>query len=68
MKLREGATLLRRLTGRGIYPYQFSGLLVSPLRRLILSPEALADRCISRLFELGLKRSRRPGRDGQSPH
>src|SRR5664280_2711202 len=44
MKLREGATLLRGLTGPGIYPYQLSWLLLSPLRRLILSPEALADR------------------------
>jgi len=44
MKLGEGATLIRRLTGPGVFPYQFSGLLLSPLRRLILSPEALADR------------------------
>src|SRR5450759_3470028 len=44
MKLGEGATLIRRLTGPGVFPYQFSGLLLSPLRRLILSPEALAER------------------------
>jgi len=44
MKLGESATLIRRLTGPGIYPYQFSWLLLSPLRRLILAPEALADR------------------------
>jgi uncharacterized protein len=44
MKLGESATLIRRLTGPGIYPYQLSWLLLLPLRRLILSPEALADR------------------------
>jgi ubiquinone/menaquinone biosynthesis C-methylase UbiE len=44
MKLREEAASIRRLIGPGIYPSQFAGLLLSPLRRLILSPEALADR------------------------
>ena len=38
----EDAT--RSLTGRGVYPPKFAWLLTLPLRRLIISPEALADR------------------------
>jgi len=34
----------RSLTGRGVYPPKFAWLLTLPLRRLIISPGALADR------------------------
>ncbi len=36
--------ILRRFAGRGVCPYQAGWTLVLPLRRLILSPEQLADR------------------------
>jgi ubiquinone/menaquinone biosynthesis C-methylase UbiE len=42
MRLRERAALLRRLAGSGVYPYQFAGLLLLPLRRVVLSPADLA--------------------------
>ncbi len=35
---------LKSFFGKGIYPYQLSFLLASPLRRFILSPKILADR------------------------
>ncbi len=35
---------LRRLVGRGVYPEGFAWLLTTPLRRLVITPEALADR------------------------
>lgn len=35
---------LRRLVGRGVYPEQFAWLLTTRLRRLVVTPEALADR------------------------
>lgn len=36
--------ILRRFAGRGVCPYQAGWTLVLPLRRLILTPEQLADR------------------------
>jgi len=57
MNVREYATFLRRLAGPGVYPHQFAGLLLSPLRRLVLSPEALAARLplteTARVLEVG---------------
>ncbi len=35
--------LLNRLAGRGVYPHEFAFLLNIPLRKLILSPQKLAD-------------------------
>ena len=40
----EGKGVLRRFVSRGVCPYQLSFTLELPLRRLILSPETLADR------------------------
>jgi len=43
MRLAEKG-ILRRFFGKGTCPYQLSFILDSPLRRLILSPQKLADR------------------------
>ncbi|WP_025322606.1 class I SAM-dependent methyltransferase [Deferrisoma camini] len=49
--------IVRRFFGKGVYPYQFSLLLGSFLRRLVLSPQKLADRLHleqdSRVLEIG---------------
>ena len=36
--------IIKRLAGRGIYPHELAFLLDSPIRKLILSPNKLADR------------------------
>jgi ubiquinone/menaquinone biosynthesis C-methylase UbiE len=36
--------IFKRLTGRGIYPHELAFLLDSPIRKLILSPNKLAER------------------------
>ena len=41
---RKWKDVIRRFAGKGICPYQLSFILDLPLRRLVLSPEALADR------------------------
>ncbi len=41
---REEKSVLRRFAGKGVCPYQLSFTLDLPLRRLILSPERLAER------------------------
>lgn len=35
--------VLNRLSGQGVYPYEFAFLLDIPLRKLILSPQKVAD-------------------------
>jgi len=49
--------ILERFFGRGVCPYQLSFILDSPFRRLILSPQRLADRLHleedSRVLEIG---------------
>ena len=49
--------IIRRFFGKGICPYQLSFILDSPFRRLILSPQKLADRLHlekdSRVLEIG---------------
>ena len=40
----EWTGVANRVLGRGVLPYQFSGLLELPLRRFILSPKTLASR------------------------
>ncbi|WP_457751015.1 methyltransferase domain-containing protein [Thermococcus sp.] len=49
--------IVRRFLGRGVCPYQLSFVLESPFRRLILSPQKLADRLHlredSRVLEIG---------------
>ncbi|WP_145954996.1 methyltransferase domain-containing protein [Thermococcus sp. 5-4] len=49
--------ILERFLGRGVCPYQLSFILDSPFRRLILSPQRLADRLHlkedSRVLEIG---------------
>lgn len=35
--------VFKRLAGKGIYPYEFAFLLDTPLRKLVLSPQKLAD-------------------------
>ncbi len=44
MSSAEWKTIVRRFLGKGICPYQLSFVLDSPFRRLILSPQKLADR------------------------
>jgi len=41
---KEWIDVIKRNLGRGLFPHQTSFTLVLPLRRLILSPEQLADR------------------------
>jgi len=47
----------RRLTGRGIYPVEYAGWLLNPLRHLIASPRRIADRLAlsstDRVLEIG---------------
>ncbi|NOX38244.1 MAG: methyltransferase domain-containing protein [Calditrichaeota bacterium] len=49
--------IVRRFLGKGICPYQLSFILDSPFRRLVLSPQKLADRLHlekdSRVLEIG---------------
>jgi len=49
--------IIKRYFGRGICPYQLSFVLGSALRRLVLSPEELADRLhltgASQVLEIG---------------
>jgi uncharacterized protein len=57
MGMQSWQQILRRFAGRGVCPYQAGWTLVLPLRRLILSPEQLADRLHlrddMRVLELG---------------
>ena len=43
MNIAKWRDVLRRFTGRGVYPYELAFVLESPLRNLILSPQKLAD-------------------------
>ena len=53
----DGRDMARALWARGVFPHQFSWLIDSPLRRLVLSPETLVKRLpltdSSRVLELG---------------
>ncbi len=42
--LEKWTDIFRRFGGKGTYPHELSFILDSPLRRLLLSPERLADR------------------------
>ncbi|MCK4471496.1 MAG: class I SAM-dependent methyltransferase, partial [Anaerolineae bacterium] len=57
MNLKEWIDVIKRNLGRGLFPHQTSFTLVLPLRRLILSPEQLADRLhlngASQVLEVG---------------
>ncbi len=57
MNLKEWIDVIKRNLGRGLFPHQTSFTLVLPLRRLILSPEQLADRLhldeAARVLEMG---------------
>ena len=44
MNIKKWLDVLRRFTGRGVYPYQLAFILECPLRNLILPPCKLADR------------------------
>ncbi len=50
-------TLLTRVFGRGCFPHQFAWLIDNPLRRLLLTPQELADRLslteADRVLEVG---------------
>ena len=43
-ELERWKDILKRLAGRGIYPHELAFLLDSPIRKLILSPNKLAER------------------------
>lgn len=57
MNLSKWRDIFDRFAGRGVYPHELAFLLESPLRRLILSPQQLADRLSlspsSRVLEIG---------------
>ena len=57
MNLREWIDVIEHNLGRGLFPHQTSFTLVLPLRRLVLSPEQLADRlhlnAASQVLEVG---------------
>ncbi|MHA1687475.1 MAG: hypothetical protein ACTSYD_13915 [Candidatus Heimdallarchaeaceae archaeon] len=56
-KISKKKGIIRRFFGKGVCPYQLSFILDSTLRKLILSPEKLADRLHlkedSKVLELG---------------
>lgn len=43
MNIAKWRDVLRRFTGRGVYPYELAFVIESPLRNLILSPQKLTD-------------------------
>ena len=53
----EWKDVWRRFSGRGTYPHELAGVLLFPLRRLILSPQKLVDHLhlttTSRVLEVG---------------
>lgn len=57
MSLAKWRDIWRRFSGRGTYPHELAGLLLVPLRRMALSPEALVGQLhltpTSRVLEVG---------------
>jgi len=57
MNVAKWKDVWRRFSGRGTYPHQLAGMLLIPLRRIVLSPERLVGHlqltCASRVLEVG---------------
>ena len=57
MKIRKWSDVWRRFSGRGTYPHELAGMLLFPLRRIVLSPEGLVRHLqltrTSRVLEVG---------------
>jgi CAAX protease family protein len=57
MKLAQLKDVWRRFSGRGTYPHELAGMLLLPLRRIVLSPERLVEHLhltrASRVLEVG---------------